>query len=738
MKANSKNINLQVKRDLNNCCYEPKMKDYLYNIIMKILNYPKQFTKALHSIKTMNQKKILMVLYPMNILFNGKAQKVPIEIYIMPQIPLEPPLFFLKIEKGSEVNINNKDIDPTTNKIMINSLKNWNQNSNIEIIMKDIYMSFSKTFPICKKKLSNNKYVSTPKIKTTSGNGKKTKKINNIIEKPKNVSESQDYGLFGKIKSTYILKTLLSLIEEKHKLKLLKYNKYLQNKCDISIMNYKFCSGKYKKLTKEGIVKIYDGESDQMIFEGEYKNGNINGKVKEYYLNGNIKFEGEYLNGKRNGKGKEYDYWDGGEVIFEGEYSNGKVWNGKGYQQNYQKKEIISEINNGKGYIKEFDNYNTFNRILLSEHEYINGERNGKAKEYYDKDKIQFEGEYLDDKRKKGKEYNTDGKIIFEGEYLNGKKWNGIFFNPNECELKEGKGNIKTDEFEGEYLNGERNGKGKELYDGQIKFEGEYINGERNGKGKEYWNNQLLFEGEYLYGHKKKGKEYYDNGKLLYEGEYLFDKKWDGKGYDPKGKLVFTLKKGKGKIKEYNSSGSIQFVGEYLDGKRTGKGKEYDFLGKIEFDGEYLNGQRKKGTEYENGYHLRFKGEYSNGQRKKGTEYGHYDSDGNKQLVKYKGEYLYGKKHGKGKDYSDYNGQLQFEGEYVLGNRTGNAKEYNCNGGIEFEGEYFNDKRKKGKEYDYDGNLIFEGEYIDYDTKRGKKYNKKGKVIFDGEFKDKE
>ena len=33
-----------------------------------------------------------------------------------------------------------------------------------------------------------------------------------------------------------------------------------------------------------------------------------------------LSFEGEYLNGQRNGKGKEYD--DMGNLIFEGEYKN--------------------------------------------------------------------------------------------------------------------------------------------------------------------------------------------------------------------------------------------------------------------------------------------------------------------------------------------------------------------------------------------------------------------------------
>ena len=55
-----------------------------------------------------------------------------------------------------------------------------------------------------------------------------------------------------------------------------------------------------------------------MEFEGEYLNGERNGKGKEYYYNGELKFEGEYLDGKRHGKGKEY--YDNGELKFEGEY----------------------------------------------------------------------------------------------------------------------------------------------------------------------------------------------------------------------------------------------------------------------------------------------------------------------------------------------------------------------------------------------------------------------------------
>ena len=92
---------------------------------------------------------------------------------------------------------------------------------------------------------------------------------------------------------------------------------------------------------------------DNLLFEGEYKNGEKNGEGYEYVYDENqeaniIIFEGEYKDGEIwNGKGKEFK---SNELIFEGEYKYGKRWNGKG---------------------KEFD----FLDHLLFEGEYKNGEK---------------------------------------------------------------------------------------------------------------------------------------------------------------------------------------------------------------------------------------------------------------------------------------------------------------------------------------------------------------------------
>ena len=125
---------------------------------------------------------------------------------------------------------------------------------------------------------------------------------------------------------SYFLRFLFSIIQEKQKLELIKYNKNLQEMLNISLINYKYFSGSFIifESNEKGKEFLFDGE---LIFEGEYLNRKRNGKGKEYLDNVKLIFEGEYLNGKKSGKGKEYDY--DGQLIFEGEFLNG-VRNGKG------------------------------------------------------------------------------------------------------------------------------------------------------------------------------------------------------------------------------------------------------------------------------------------------------------------------------------------------------------------------------------------------------------------------
>ena len=104
-------------------------------------------------------------------------------------------------------------------------------------------------------------------------------------------------------------------------------------------------------MEKEKEKNNYKGK---LKYEGEFLNGKINWKGKEYCGNSELKFEDEYLNGDKHEKGKEYNVY--GYLIFEGEYLydfrlkvklfkngkfeyeseylNNKKWNGKGFDEN--------------------------------------------------------------------------------------------------------------------------------------------------------------------------------------------------------------------------------------------------------------------------------------------------------------------------------------------------------------------------------------------------------------------
>jgi len=546
--------------------------------------------------------------------------------------------------------------------------------------------------------------------------------------------------MLSNIKSIFIIKHIFLYIKEELKLKLINYNKALQNKININLTNYKFFSGKYIIFETKEKGKEYNAYNDNLLFEGEYLNGKRNGKGKEYYYD-EIIFNGEYKNGKRNGSGKEYEF---SNLIFKGEYLNGKKWNGIGYYNidileeenfptNNSKEKIelknnkIYEIKNGKGFVKEY-----YDKNLIFEGDYKNGERNGK-----------------------GKEYNRYGNIIYEGEYLNGKRWNGKGLDTKGnivYELKNGQGIVKEYYFnnkikyECELKNGEKNGKGKEYYiNDKLEYIGEYKNGKRHRKGKEYnYNGNLLFEGIFLYNNRFIGKEY-TNNRIEYEGEYLFNKKWKGKGYDENGNIIYELKNGSGpikyytnnnllfdgfvkngkkdgKCKEYGSSKELIFEGEYKNNKRNGKGKEYNYNGKLIFDGEYIDGIKWKGKiyEYDKKDDLIFEGEYM-----KGEKNGHGKIIRKNKII-FEGEFLNGKRwNGNGYDnkgnkiYDLKNGNgfviehnpdnsISFEGNYINGEKNGYIKEYDHSGQLIFEGEYANGKRNgKGKEYIYKEVLLF-------------------------------
>ena len=162
--------------------------------------------------------------------------------------------------------------------------------------------------------------------------------------------------MFDNINSRFIVKTIFSFLDERKILELLKYNKNLQEKIDLSLIDYKFYSGKYKIGEKNGKGQEFYICNDKLLFDGNYLNGERSGKEKEYNKDGKLIYEGEYSNGKKNGYGKEYIGFVGESyVYYEGEYLNGIKVDGIIYKihESMEYIKCISEIKNGQGYIEK-------------------------------------------------------------------------------------------------------------------------------------------------------------------------------------------------------------------------------------------------------------------------------------------------------------------------------------------------------------------------------------------------
>ena len=206
--------------------------------------------------------------------------------------------------------------------------------------------------------------------------------------------------------------------------------------------------------------------------------------------------------------------------------------------------------------------------------------------------------------------------------------------------------------------------------------------------------------------------------------------------YNEKNNFKFEIKDGNGKFKEYDYKGNLIFEGELINGEK--KGKQYDYKGNLLFEGEYLNGIEWNGKikKYERIEPCRFRCGYGCGH---GFNMFDYEDEDNseicnekiKYIIKYEGEYLNGKRNGKGKEF-DINGKLIYDGKYLNGEKVkqkNNINDYYEEYILIFEGELLNGKiHGKVKEYGFNGKIKFEGEYLEGKKISGKEYNERGEI----------
>lgn len=330
---------------------------------------------------------------------------------------------------------------------------------------------------------------------------------------------------------------------------------------DYSWENESIIAYKITLIKKAGIYDTENGKKIDYYYDGtkeaEYTllNGKLNGSLKSYHDNGQLKKIGNYLNGVENGLFKEYD--ENGNIVVEYNMLNDEL-NGafKTYFTNGQILKSGSYLKGKEnGLFIEFDEYG----IKQVEYLMASGMKNGQCIEYY---------------------YNDEtGKLELKqiGEYLNDEK-NGLWT----FVLIEDGNNERILTFE-HYNKDVKNGLFQDIEENNLII-GTYKNDKLNGQYKVYLDvTRMLFGGRVIST---------DTSKLiLIEDGYYYDGLKSGywKNYDFTNTLRsegrFSNDNKTGEWKYYYSnytdkpySGQLFSIQNYLNGELEGKSIRYSYL----------------------------------------------------------------------------------------------------------------------------------------------------------------
>lgn len=333
-----------------------------------------------------------------------------------------------------------------------------------------------------------------------------------------------------------------------------------------------------KNGNEDGLYLEYNKFGD-LIQEGSYVEGELNGPVYSYFNNGQLDEENYYILGSLHGVQKSY--YPNGILHMFSQYEKGRVIS------RYYLDSAQNILNRFEEYSGEIQLQSLNNDFIRFKGNYLNGYAHGKSTWYGPNNVVICEGEHvLGDRHGEWKWYNYNGKLTDVVTYHYGAK-NGIEI------IYDDEQENKIRELNWEY--GKRSGAFKYFHDnGKISVEGEYFDDERHGRVVEY---------------SKRGEvmiiRYYDQG-IFYAYSYLGK---DGKEI-PKISLqgnelnvLSYYKNGKKSVQHFRKNGMIE--GEYREYHENGQLAESGLYVNSEESGVYVkydeNGVKINETPYEKG-----------------------------------------------------------------------------------------------------------------------------------------
>jgi hypothetical protein len=320
-------------------------------------------------------------------------------------------------------------------------------------------------------------------------------------------------------------------------------------------------------------------------YEGQWKNGNLQGKGKLIEAWGDV-YEGDFKNNKADGFGA-YKTQDGHSYI--GEWKN-DLYEGKG----------IFIYKNGDKIEGNFKNHLTNGKAVLT---YVNGSIykgefkddlfHGKGIHTYteDLDVIKYEGNFKEDLRSGKGTLTYKNGTVYKGELKN--NWehgtgtmiykedpDGWFKYVGEWNdaLEDGKGELEFvngDRYVGTFKKSRFHGNGTIIFYDGGKYEGEWKDGYRQGKGEYKYKSGSVYRGKF------KKNEADGPGELVFA---------DGSTYT--GEFKKGLMSGTGTlIYKDDNNGRLKYIGEFKDDLEHGQGTMHYA------NGETYTGIFKEGNE---------------------------------------------------------------------------------------------------------------------------------------------
>jgi len=296
-------------------------------------------------------------------------------------------------------------------------------------------------------------------------------------------------------------------------------------------------------------------ETGELKRTEEWRNGILNGFVKEFEKNGNLKSIEKFVNGEVQIQAEElkqydirYDYYADGKIKIMGSYHNdlpdgvrreydesGKIIRGYIFREGFMVAEgIIDEkgLKQGpfieyheNGRVKAEGRYRDSKPVGPWKYYYLDGileqegtfDSRGRQIEewiwYYQTGSVWRKENYIEGLLEgEYEEYDISSKLIVKGQYFDGEETGKWFW-----EI----GDVRED---GNYVEGQYSGNWKitDLETGKIIFEGKYLDGYPNGKHSQFWpNGQKRREGHYVMGKREGEWIYYDlEGRIMLKISY--------------------------------------------------------------------------------------------------------------------------------------------------------------------------------------------------------------------------